>query len=134
MENTLAELRKGNTVDASALGSLDLGGVNSNASNELTSHERFLDKWRIVITLVTVVALFTVVMLILFTGTSASSASPYVSLLSGLAGIALGWMFAGSGAPSRATGRGKSATSTAGAHGSGKPESTDPGSASPAAV
>jgi hypothetical protein len=43
MENTLAELQKGNATDINAL-DRSLAGINSGARNELTPHERFLDK------------------------------------------------------------------------------------------
>lgn len=63
--------------------------------DDVTPHERFLNGWRIVITGGLVLALFVVVVLILIGQSDAETATPYVSLLSGLAGIALGWMFAG---------------------------------------
>lgn len=106
--------------------------VSLGPNDTLAPHERFLDKWRIVITLVTVVALFTVVMLILFTGTSAASASPYVSLLSGLAGIALGWMFAGGGLSSAGAKRrtAKAASPSASARANGESGSSNQGDSS----
>jgi hypothetical protein len=64
-------------------------------------HEKFLDKWRIGITLVLVVALAVVVWLVVKDNNNNSAAAPYVSLLSGLAGIALGWMFANATGGSR---------------------------------
>jgi hypothetical protein len=57
-------------------------------------HEKALDGWRVAITGVLVIALFTVVVIIVVQNSTNSAAAPYVSLLSGLAGIALGWMFA----------------------------------------
>lgn len=57
-------------------------------------HEKALDGWRVAITAALVVALFTVVVIIVVQNSSTSAAAPYVSLLSGITGIALGWMFA----------------------------------------
>lgn len=65
---------------------------------DMTEHEKYLDVRRVWITAGLVVALFAVVGIILLRSSIASTATPYVSLLSGLAGIALGWMFASSGA------------------------------------
>jgi hypothetical protein len=64
---------------------------------EPTEHERYLDVRRVWITAGLLLALFAVVALVLIKSSSAATATPYVSLLSGLAGIALGWMFANSG-------------------------------------
>jgi hypothetical protein len=72
-------------------------GPTSQTPELLTPHERRLDAWRIVTTIVLVAGLLVVVGLILFTKTSTSAATPFISLVSGLAGIALGWMFAGAG-------------------------------------
>ncbi|HEY6479636.1 MAG TPA: hypothetical protein VIZ00_06390 [Streptosporangiaceae bacterium] len=72
-------------------------GLGREAPESLTQHERLLDGWRIVTTIVLVGGLLVVLGLVLFTKTSTSSATPFVSLVSGLAGIALGWMFAGAG-------------------------------------
>ena len=68
-------------------------------------HEKFLDKWRIAVTVALVLALFAVVILVIVysptsttkkgvTISTGNDSAPYVSLLSGIAGIALGWMFA----------------------------------------
>jgi hypothetical protein len=70
-----------------------LQGVHPASLDSLTPHERFLDKCRVYLTGGLLAALFGVVGVILFTKAAASTATPYVSLLSGLAGIALGWMF-----------------------------------------
>lgn len=60
-----------------------------------TDHQRFLDKWRVAITIILVVALFGVILAdILDSAAKANGAGPYISLASGLAGIALGWVFA----------------------------------------
>ena len=59
-----------------------------------SQHEKFLDKWRVGITIALVMALFIVLVLIVLQSGPNTAAAPYVSLLSGLAGIALGWMFA----------------------------------------
>lgn len=79
----------------------EAGYLTPGASNEvqepLTRHERQLDGWRIVTTIVLVAGLLIVVGLVLFTKTSTNAAAPFISLVSGLAGIALGWMFAGAG-------------------------------------
>jgi hypothetical protein len=57
-------------------------------------HERVLDWWRIAVTGLLVIALFTIVMVVVEQNSTNNAAAPYVSLISGLAGIALGWMFA----------------------------------------
>jgi hypothetical protein len=64
-----------------------------------TSHEYKLDGWRVFITVLLILALFTIMALIVSKSLATSTATPYVSLLSGLAGIALGWMFASGGGP-----------------------------------
>ena len=101
MSDTIAKLKEGKFTisDTGLLGDELFKSVGSGPSNTLTPHERFLDRWRVWITAGTLVALFAVVGLILFTGTAAAAATPYVSLVSGLAGIALGWMFASAGIP-----------------------------------
>jgi hypothetical protein len=71
--------------------------ASSDLQEPLTRHERNLDGWRIVTTIVLVAGLLIVVGLVLFTKTSTNAATPFISLVSGLAGIALGWMFAGAG-------------------------------------
>ncbi len=77
-------------------------------ADELTPHEKFLDKWRVSITALLVMGLFLIVGVIATKTVTNAAATPYVSLLSGLAGIALGWMFAtsGSGATGRSTSHG----------------------------
>lgn len=72
-------------------------GLSSETPEQLTRHERSLDGWRIVTTIVLVGGLLIVVGLVLFTKASTNTATPFISLVSGLAGIALGWMFAGAG-------------------------------------
>ena len=71
--------------------------LSSEGPELLTRHERRLDGWRIFTTIVLVGGLLVVLGLVLFTKTSTSTATPFISLVSGLAGIALGWMFAGAG-------------------------------------
>lgn len=66
-----------------------------------TEHEKYLDRRRVWITGGLMVALFAIVGIVLFRTSITSTATPYVSLLSGLAGIALGWMFAGGGSTSK---------------------------------
>lgn len=68
--------------------------------NEPTAHELQMDHWRVRTTLAMVVALFIILAAILYHGqASGQAATGFVSLFSGLAGIALGWLF-GSGAVS----------------------------------
>ena len=69
--------------------------------NEPTAHELQMDRWRVRTTLAMVVALFLIILAaILYHGqSSGQAATGFVSLFSGLAGIALGWLF-GSGAVS----------------------------------
>jgi anti-sigma-K factor RskA len=64
--------------------------------DNVTPHEKKLDLWRSCVTAFMVLVLFAVVGAALFTSRVSSADTPYVSLLSGLAGIALGWMFANS--------------------------------------
>jgi hypothetical protein len=54
-----------------------------------------MDLWRVAISFIMILGLFGIVAAVALKGSS--SASPYVSIMSGLAGIALGWLF-GSGA------------------------------------
>jgi hypothetical protein len=77
-------------------GYFDLG-PRSEGPEPLTRHERRLDNWRIATTIVLAGGLLVVLGLVLFTSTSSSTAAPFISLVSGLAGIALGWMFSGAG-------------------------------------
>jgi hypothetical protein len=90
----------------------DLELISLAPSDTLTPHEKLLDGWRVVTTVVLVLALFTIVAIALSTSTAATTASPYVSILSGLAGIALGWMFAGAAGASaiKRSGKGTSRT------------------------
>ena len=69
----------------------------SEPSDNLTRHEKVLDAWRICITMALVLALATAVFLVVRQTSPSGAAAAYVSLLSGLTGIALGWMFANSG-------------------------------------
>jgi len=119
MENALEELRQGHWDEyekrsLQARGGIARGGGTSAA--EPTEHERYLDVRRVRITAFLLVALFAIVGLVLSKSSSSATATPYVSLLSGLAGIALGWMFAGSGGPvtrprrRRQTGQGSAST------------------------
>ena len=73
--------------------------VAASRDDMLTPHERVLDNWRIVATFLLIGALFTAIVLAVLR--SNNSAGPYISLSSGLAGIALGWMFANAGATTR---------------------------------
>jgi hypothetical protein len=79
----------------------------------LTPHEKFLDKWRIATTFCLILFFFAVIVYVVrfTTKDNAASVTPYVSLMSGLAGIALGWMFANSGTGAR---KGDSATTRTG--------------------
>jgi hypothetical protein len=98
---------------------LDQPQNDSTGGLEPTVHERYLDVKRVWITGGLLAALFTIVALVLFKSSIATTATPYVSLLSGLAGIALGWMFANAGgtstqrAPARAPEPPKPASGTA---------------------
>jgi hypothetical protein len=73
--------------------------VTTSRDDMLTPHERVLDNWRIVATFLLIGALFTAIVLAVIENNK--SAGPYISLSSGLAGIALGWMFANAGATTR---------------------------------
>src|SRR5581483_11623800 len=61
-------------------------------------HELRLDRWRVWVSLIMIVGLFLIVGLVIFSKVQ-NGAAEYVSLMSGLAGIALGWLF-GTGAAS----------------------------------
>lgn len=63
-----------------------------------TSHDVRMDRWRVVISLAMIVGLFAIIAIVIFLKAS-NGATQYVSLMSGLAGIALGWLF-GTGAAS----------------------------------
>jgi hypothetical protein len=78
-------------VTAAGLSMTSSKDVDSGNSDGLTSHERFLDGCRVAVTGLLILALFVIIYHVSTTATS--SATPYISLLSGLAGIALGWMF-----------------------------------------
>src|SRR4051812_25428841 len=56
-------------------------------------HEIYMDRWRLGLTAFLLAGLFVIVGVVAL-GTGDADATPYVSLLSGLAGIALGWAFA----------------------------------------
>jgi hypothetical protein len=85
--------------ESMGIGKLDF---TSPLGDTLTPHEKLLDKWRIRVTVILILVLFGVIANVVFTGEkSAQSATPYVSLISGLAGIALGWMFANAGTGAR---------------------------------
>jgi hypothetical protein len=71
--------------------------ISLSPGDTLTPHEKLLDAWRVVTTIILVLALFVVLAFVLHSAAIAKTATPYVSLVSGLAGIALGWMFAGAG-------------------------------------
>ena len=96
------DLKLFNSLSKQAFGAENVGpslddSLGSSPGDTLTPHEKLLDGWRVVTTMALVLALFVVVALILLKSTATSTATPYVSLLSGLAGIALGWMFASAG-------------------------------------
>jgi hypothetical protein len=61
-------------------------------------HDRVMDGWRITVTGSLVLALGVAVLVVIFKP-PAQDVTGYISLLSGLAGIALGWMFSSSVAP-----------------------------------
>ena len=65
--------------------------------DDVSPREQRLDKARVRIAAFMVVALFAAVGVALLTDRIGSGDTPYVSLLSGLAGIALGWLFATGG-------------------------------------
>lgn len=113
-----------NVGDSRAQHNLDsmLFGVSKSSAPEdtLTSHEKVLDNWRIVVTIALIIVLFGVIAMVVLIKSATSAGTPYVSLISGLAGIALGWMFANAGAQS-----GKTRSQL--------PESTNPTGTSPVA-
>jgi hypothetical protein len=75
-----------------------LGAENlSGRADNLTHHEKVLDWWRILVTFVLVIVLAISVFLVVRQAKPSGAAAAYVSLVSGLTGIALGWMFANSG-------------------------------------
>ena len=62
-----------------------------------TEHEVRMDNWRVRTTIVMIAGLFAIVLFVVIVPGVPSATTQYVSLMSGLAGIALGWLF-GSGA------------------------------------
>ena len=68
------------------------------ASTGDPSREVSLDRWRVWVSLIMIIGLFLIVGLVIFSKVQ-NGAAEYVSLMSGLAGIALGWLF-GTGAAS----------------------------------
>jgi hypothetical protein len=99
MDRALKALEANDLDDYESLRRRALGTPQDDSMKEAepTSHEIYLDVRRVWITGGLVAALFAVVGLVLFKSTAAAAATPYVSLLSGLAGIALGWMFTSAG-------------------------------------
>lgn len=74
------------------------GGQEFDATGaETVRHLRRLDTWRLRLTLALVISLavmITAVVVLSASGsTSASDAAPYISIFSGLVGIAIGWLF-----------------------------------------
>lgn len=104
------------TLSSQALGSnsvdptLDGGGARRTPDDTLTPHEKVLDRWRAITTIILVLALFVVLGFVLHSPTIVKTGTPYVSLVSGLAGIALGWMFASAGNSNAARGSGTGAS------------------------
>lgn len=80
------------------------------------SRELGLDRWRVWVSLIMIIGLFLIVGLVIFSKVQ-NGAAEYVSLMSGLAGIALGWLF-GTGAASslRKPSDGEGSTSTGSRH------------------
>jgi hypothetical protein len=72
------------------------------------NHDTRMDCWRVLIAFVMILGLFGIVAAVAFKGSA--SASPYVSIMSGLAGIALGWLF-GSGTTTSTGNRGSGSSS-----------------------
>jgi hypothetical protein len=72
-------------------------------TDEPSEHDRTMDRWRVVTTAVMVLALFIIIVsATFFSERAANNAAQFVSLFSGLAGIALGWLFgAGTGSSRR---------------------------------
>lgn len=86
---------RGNVSDSSAAGSHPHTS-SSDKSPALGSPSARMDLLRVSISFVMILGLFAIVAAVAFHPKS-SNISPYISLMSGLAGIALGWLF-GSGA------------------------------------
>jgi hypothetical protein len=81
---------------------VDDGNIDRSPDDVVTPHEKLLDAWRVFTTILLVIALGLIIGVVLLNSTAAKSGTPYVSLLSGLAGIALGWMFASAANPNAA--------------------------------
>jgi hypothetical protein len=84
--------------------SLEIGKLSfktTSVDDTLTPHEKVLDNWRIAVTVILILVLFAAVAIVVFHPSGATSATPLLSLISGLAGIALGWMFANAGTNAR---------------------------------
>jgi hypothetical protein len=68
----------------------------TDTSTDRPSHEVTMDRWRVSVSVIMIIGLFVIVALVIFSKVQ-NGATEYVSLMSGLAGIALGWLF-GTGA------------------------------------
>jgi hypothetical protein len=82
---------------------------------EESVRERRMDYWRIGVTALLVVVLFVTILYtvgVLTSGTTQAAAAQYVTLISSLAGIALGWLFGAGPSTSRRTEVDSSTTST----------------------
>jgi hypothetical protein len=68
--------------------------------SEPAAHERRMDRWRVLTTAAMVAALVLIIVAAIFhkQTTGRQAATGFVSLFSGLAGIALGWLFGTGGA------------------------------------
>jgi hypothetical protein len=99
MQRALAALSEGHLETYNTLSGRAVATSQDDSGTEVepTAHEKYLDVRRVWITAFLLIALFAVVGLIVGRPSIATTATPYVSLLSGLAGIALGWMFANAG-------------------------------------
>lgn len=75
----------------------EVAGIGFHSDEKLTRHERALDWWRVIITLALIGVLAVAVILVVRQTKPSATAAAYISLISGLAGIALGWMFASAG-------------------------------------
>lgn len=67
--------------------------ANDENGDMLTQHEKALDFWRLGTTVLLILFLFAAIMYTV--KEKSTTAAPYLSLLSGLTGIAIGWMFTG---------------------------------------
>jgi len=63
------------------------------STDEPSDHEKRMDRWRVATTATMISALFLIIVLVSFNSRAGNNAVQYVSLFSGLAGIALGWLF-----------------------------------------